>query len=138
MSIYSENQLYKNVMNLGQIPGNPVAAAGISIPIMASDFKTIKFTVVAGADDVLPEVVVSDQLTPPDPNQAASATNQWQSAGYTDVNQVYYDSDNPATVAAGDVGIFNVETAGCRWVFILTPDQTNQPVVDVSLFSNHN
>ncbi len=137
MSVYTENRIYKDVLNHPDIPGNPPADPGTSFPIYCLDFKTVEVTVAAQGDDAPVTMFISNQKLPPDLTQPASPTNQYTGAVYSDLSTGvdYFPAGTPFTVVDGTVKTFNVEIPGARWLYIVVGDIT-LPVVDVTLFSN--
>lgn len=110
-----QNQNYNNVIPAG------TAANATSIAIPAADFRIMNFTIVTNsAASFTINVLKSNQLTPPDPTIAASATNQYSTVAYKDegTTTVYKVGSlyNPTTTAVDET--FEVETGGARWFFI--------------------
>lgn len=138
MGVYSQNQKYEDIFQ-GAVTGND-----ISIPIFCPDFKTVQFSILTNAlanFDI--EVVLSNQdLTPPNPALAVSATNQYTTGVYVDQSdQASYDSVtpnnyNPTATAVNK--IFEVQTNGARWFFVRVKNYVAGSLLtsDADLFSN--
>lgn len=99
MSVYAQNQNYKDVLNA------PGSEGGISIPIFCPDFKTMQFTMaVLGyivIDDLVGEINVGDQISGDSSDASAtiasiavlSAIDGTYIVGLTDITGAFEEED---------------------------------------------
>lgn len=143
MSVYSQNQVYKNIIVNG-------AASDIaSLPVFAADFKTVVLDIsVDAAADFEIAVYRSDNVDnknlpiPPNVNLPQSTLNEYEEVSYTDPAGTTYGPGtnrfNPSTGAVKATYSFNVETTGAKWFCIAIRNYAAGTlyVANIVLFSN--